>query len=91
MVFLLVEGKKIQFHHENGDSKAKHKESLLTGDVICNRNNCLRDSSNSRIKPKERTGGIGIFRSRVQAKKSTGRMPWHREPTKDVTTCDKLR
>ena len=26
-----------------------------------------------------------------QAKKSTGRMPWHREPTKDVTSCDKPR
>ena len=27
----------------------------------------------------------------VQANKSTGRMPWHQEPTKDVTSCDKLR
>ena len=27
----------------------------------------------------------------VQAKKSIRRMPWHREPTKDVTNCDKLR
>ena len=27
----------------------------------------------------------------VQAIKSTGRMPWHQEPTKDVTSCDKLR
>ena len=26
-----------------------------------------------------------------QAKKSTGRMPWHWEPMKDVTSCDKLR
>ena len=27
----------------------------------------------------------------VQAKKSIRRMPWHREPSKDVTNCDKLR
>ena len=27
----------------------------------------------------------------VQANKSTGRMPWHQEPMKDVTSCDKLR
>ena len=28
---------------------------------------------------------------KVQAKKSIGRMPWHQEPKKDVTSCDKLR
>ena len=28
---------------------------------------------------------------RDQAIKSTGRMPWHQEPMKDVTSCDKLR
>ena len=28
---------------------------------------------------------------RDQARKSTGRMPWHQEPMKDVTSCDKLR
>ena len=27
----------------------------------------------------------------VQAKKSIRRMPWHQEPTKDVTSCEKLR
>ena len=26
-----------------------------------------------------------------QAKKSIGRMPWHQEPKKDVTSCEKLR
>ena len=26
-----------------------------------------------------------------QAKKSVGRMPWHQEPKKDVTSCEKLR
>ena len=28
---------------------------------------------------------------KVQAKKSIWWMPWHREPKKDVTSCDKLR
>ena len=28
--------------------------------------------------------------SRGQAMKSAGWMPWHQEPTKDVTSCDKL-
>ena len=28
---------------------------------------------------------------KVQATKSTGRMPWHQEPTKDATNCDKPR
>ena len=32
-----------------------------------------------------------IILKEVQAKKSIRRMPWHREPTKDVTNCDKLR
>ena len=27
----------------------------------------------------------------VQANKSTRRMPWHQEPKKDVTSCDKPR
>ena len=27
----------------------------------------------------------------VQAKKSIWRMPWHWEPMKDVTSCEKLR
>jgi len=26
-----------------------------------------------------------------QAKKGTGRMPWHWEPKKDVISCEKLR
>ena len=28
---------------------------------------------------------------KVQAKKSIRRMPWHQEPKKDVTSCEKLR
>ena len=31
------------------------------------------------------------YKEEVQAKKSTGRMPWHQEPKKDVTSCDKPR
>ena len=42
--------------------------------------NCKRSSSNEENK-----------RKTVQAKKSIRRMPWHWEPKKDVTNCDKLR
>ena len=31
------------------------------------------------------------LRENGQAKKSAGRMPWHREPKKDVISCEKLR
>ena len=34
---------------------------------------------------------INNSHKRDQAIKSTGRMPWHQEPMKDVTSCDKLR
>ena len=36
-----------------------------------------------------RTKDISNFNG--QATKSTRGMPWHREPMKDVTNCDKLR
>ena len=40
----------------------------------------LNELSNSEEQAKE-----------VQAKKSIRRMPWHQEPKKDVTSCDKPR
>ncbi len=30
-----------------------------------------------------------IQKKQDQARKSTGRMPWHQEPTKDVVSCEK--
>ena len=40
----------------------------------------------------DRSAYIEIYTiGEVQAKKSIRRMPWHWEPTKDVTNCDKLR
>ncbi len=33
---------------------------------------------------------IGRYKG-VQARKSTRGMPWHQEPKKDVTSCEKLR
>ena len=32
-----------------------------------------------------------VFSDEGQAKKSARGMPWHQEPMKDVTSCDKLR
>ena len=37
------------------------------------------------------TIGLRIKRRKNQANKSTGWMPWHHTPTKDVASCDKLR
>ena len=42
-----------------------------------------------RAKENEYTGNG--YTKVVQAKKSIWRMPWHWEPMKDVTSCDKLR
>ena len=41
----------------------------------------------------ERTEDLSKIKSagEVQAKKSIKGMPWHQEPTKDVTSCDKPR
>ena len=53
--------------------------------------NCKYEKhSNSSI---ERTESIlkNQYTKVVQAKKSIWRMPWHWEPTKDVTSCEKLR
>ena len=33
----------------------------------------------------------GVFFDAGQAKKSARGMPWHQEPMKDVTSCEKLR
>ena len=35
--------------------------------------------------------GYGVHIDEGQAIKSARGMPWHQEPTKDVTSCDKLR
>ena len=32
-----------------------------------------------------------LFSDEGQKNKSTGRMPWHWEPKKDATSCEKLR
>ena len=52
----------------------------------CDKKSCLRNSSNSKEENESYTDS-----KEVQANKSTGRMPWHQEPMKDVTSCDKLR
>ena len=38
-----------------------------------------------------RERGIWSLRRRGQARKSARGMPWHQEPMKDATSCDKLR
>ena len=57
---------------------------------------CTKGEINSKKQPKnylreKRMNDKTFIIGEVQAKKSIRRMPWHREPTKDVTNCDKLR
>ena len=51
----------------------------------------IKGKEETTIMPKE----MNSFRKRTehngQAKKGTGRMPWHWEPMKDVVSCEKLR
>ena len=73
---------KIQFHRKvENDSKHKrikpfHNE--LTTKIIC----FMKLKQFEKRTEKHR---------KVQANKSIRRMPWHREPKKDVTSCDKPR
>ena len=39
----------------------------------------------------DRGEGYGVCSDEGQARKSARGMPWHQEPMKDVTSCDKLR
>ena len=68
--------------------KASKKENLFTAKrkpiTIIERNSKAIQKDARKKKNENRIG-------KVQAKKSTGRMPWHRKPMKDVTSCDKLR
>ena len=71
------------FEKKSGFSvKGKRKQ-------FCQRN-CKYEHSNS-SEATTRTREQGDLFKVVQAKKSIRRMPWHWEPTKDVTSCDKLR
>ena len=54
----------------------------------------INSKQNKPIQTNQLRGNADIERidvGEVQAKKSTERMPWHWEPKKDVTSCDKLR
>ena len=67
------------------EEKRSVKGKAFTRNMIPN---SCRNSSNSKERTK-RSDPIGRLKE-VQAKKSIRRMPWHQEPKKDVTSCDKL-
>ena len=50
-----------------------------------------RSSGVSEFSPKGGNERYGACDDAGQAKKSARGMPWHQEPTKDVTSCDKPR
>ena len=66
----------------------KPKEIFKTSKNLLSRDN----KKPKRKKAEEETERCAtLCARRGQAKKSTGRMPWHQEPKKDVTSCEKLR
>ena len=67
------------------------ERTLTTAQAI--RENEDRLQSNGRRESVEHTKIIGlrIKRRKNQATKSTGWMPWHHQPKKDVASCEKLR
>ena len=44
-----------------------------------------------RMRPERDAKQSAVFSDEGQANKSARGMPWHQEPKKDVTSCDKLR
>ena len=75
--------KKIQ--KKKGHSFSNEKR-LFTEELITERNYLFMKLKQFKI---ERTGKHK--KRKVQANKSIRWMPWHREPTKDVTSCEKPR
>ena len=68
-----------------GEIKSFHsvKESILTLNEKFSRETQTIQRSENR--------SIGDYTEEVKANKSVRRMPWHQEPMKDVTSCDKPR
>ena len=80
------------------------KQNLNAVLTVClHLDNCTRSDSIRRPVAKRSNGnrkivyfnvttiGLRIKRRKNQANKSTGWMPWHHTPMKDVASCDKLR
>ena len=68
---------KLQFHRKV--ERKKDDKCFFAAKEICLRNSAIQENKLNKISKE------------VQANKSIGRMPWHQEPMKDVTSCDKLR
>ena len=57
--------------------------------MLSEKSNCIKRDT-QQFKQRENRISKRIS-TEVQANKSTERMPWHQEPMKDVTSCDKPR
>ena len=62
-----------------GGNAKKDKKCFFAAKKFVLRNSAIQENKLNKISKE------------VQANKSIGRMPWHQEPMKDVTSCDKLR
>ena len=71
------------------------EESMVFPKKLVKTTFCTKGEINSKTTEKKlfakKARNERIILKEVQAKKSIRRMPWHREPKKDVTNCDKLR
>ena len=50
-----------------------------------------KEGAEVKFSPEGGNGTERVSSTTGQARKSARGMPWHQEPTKDVTSCDKLR
>ena len=66
---------------------SKLKEEPKISQNACQSKKCLKQA----FKEKARRNVSTLTCKNGQATKSTRGMPWHREPMKDVTNCDKPR
>ena len=63
-----------------------------SGKTSCNNQQVeVKNGNSSRKIWRNDSIGLRIKRRKNQATKSTGWMPWHHTPTKDVASCEKLR
>ena len=85
---------------DNFEISEKELNKKVFQEIVVKKLQLNRDSKESRRKTKKRRKSFFIVKRNylrnsskreVQAKKSIRWMPWHQEPTKDVTSCEKPR
>ena len=71
-------------------SRAPHARAHLDN-CTARKDSGKASCNNQKVEVERSSNGLRIKRRKNQATKSTGWMPWHHTPTKDVASCEKLR